>query len=123
MKLCPECHKLSKDDDFCSHCGSAVYGSDNISTGTLSCDEIEGHSHEKTTYSQSRNYTRTSDYNGKDFTRAPDPPKRKPKKKQPMGCIITFIVISVILSGLEDEGITLSEIFEKLKDLIEMLLG
>ncbi|MGN1090859.1 MAG: hypothetical protein ACI4Q6_10700 [Huintestinicola sp.] len=122
MKLCPECHRLSKDDDFCSHCGSAVYGNDNISTGTLSCDDIDGHSHEKTTYSQPQNYTRTSGYNGKDFTNAPDPPKRKPKQKKPVGCIVTFIVIAAILSALEDEGISLSELLYKLQMFLEQIL-
>ena len=28
MTRCPNCNKLSKDDDFCSHCGAAVYGDD-----------------------------------------------------------------------------------------------
>lgn len=122
MKICPECHRLSKDDDFCSHCGSAVYGNDNISTGSISCDDLKGHSHEKTSYSQPQNYTRTPDYDGKDFTKASDTPKRKQKQKKPVGCIVTFIVIASILSALEDEGISLSELINKLQMFLEQIL-
>lgn len=51
MKYCNECHRLSRDDDFCSHCGAAVYGNDNASGGNISCDTISGHVHEQQSFS------------------------------------------------------------------------
>lgn len=46
MKICPICHKLSKDDDFCSHCGSAVYAEeDHSSSEQIKCTNF--HTHEK----------------------------------------------------------------------------
>lgn len=45
---------MSKDDDFCSHCGSAVWGEDYVSQDvSIRCDTMEGHSHDKVTYSKS----------------------------------------------------------------------
>lgn len=51
MKMCPNCHRLSRDDDFCSHCGSAVY-EDNADY-SIDCSQIPGHTHEKQTFTQS----------------------------------------------------------------------
>ena len=50
MKFCNECKRLSKDDDFCSHCGAAVFGSNNYSASSVSCAGSKGHDHDKLTY-------------------------------------------------------------------------
>lgn len=43
---------MSKDDDFCSHCGSAVWGENDISTNAaINCDS-DGHTHDKVTYNR-----------------------------------------------------------------------
>lgn len=45
---------MSKDDDFCSHCGSAVWGEDYVSQdASIRCDTLDNHSHDKVTYSKS----------------------------------------------------------------------
>lgn len=45
---------MSKDDDFCSHCGSAVWGEDYVSQDvSIRCDTMKDHSHDKVTYSNS----------------------------------------------------------------------
>ena len=54
MKLCPNCHRLSNDDDFCSFCGSAVY-EDNTDY-SIDCSQIKGHTHEKQTFSENTAY-------------------------------------------------------------------
>lgn len=54
MTYCKNCHKMSKDDDFCSHCGSAVWGEDYVSQdAAINCDTMKDHSHDKVTYSKS----------------------------------------------------------------------
>lgn len=45
---------MSRDDDFCSHCGSAVWGDDYVSQdAAINCDTMKDHSHDKVTYSKS----------------------------------------------------------------------
>ena len=54
MTYCKNCHKLSKDDDFCSHCGAAVWGENEVSNDApISCDTMKDHTHDKVTYSTS----------------------------------------------------------------------
>ncbi len=52
MKICPECHKLSKDDDFCSYCGAAVFtAEDYTDSASIDCNRYDrGHEHRKVTY-------------------------------------------------------------------------
>ncbi len=53
MKMCPECRRLSKDDDFCSHCGAAVYDTENYSDiSSIDCSNYKEHSHEKQSFSE-----------------------------------------------------------------------
>lgn len=91
MKMCPSCHRLSKDDDFCSHCGSAVY-EDNTDY-SIDCSQIPGHTHEKQTFTQ--NDTRMSQSYQSDSGRSPEV---KPKGKL-KGClsVIVFIIILNVL--------------------------
>ncbi len=91
MKMCPNCHRLSKDDDFCSHCGSAVY-EDNTDY-SIDCSQIPGHTHEKQTFTQ--NDPRMSQSYQSDSAGSPDV---KPKGKL-KGClsVIVFIIILNVL--------------------------
>ena len=57
MKICPECHKISKDDDFCSNCGAAVFSADDYSEDA-SCRDLSGHDHSKITYDRSERGTK-----------------------------------------------------------------
>ncbi|MBO6309146.1 MAG: hypothetical protein J6N70_10010 [Oribacterium sp.] len=50
MRFCSECKKLSKDDDFCSHCGSALFGTEDFTARGSECTDTRGHSHDKITY-------------------------------------------------------------------------
>ena len=53
MTYCKNCHRMSKDDDFCSHCGSAVWGEDFVSNdAAINCDSLENHTHDKVTYNR-----------------------------------------------------------------------
>ncbi|MDD7280028.1 MAG: hypothetical protein SOT68_09510 [Oscillospiraceae bacterium] len=91
MKMCPNCHRLSKDDDFCSHCGSAVY-EDNTDY-SIDCSQIPGHTHEKQTFTQ--NDPRMSQSNQSNSEKSPEV---KPKGKL-KGClsVIVFIIILNVL--------------------------
>lgn len=60
MKICPECHKISKDDDFCSHCGAAVFGFDNYSESAR-CNDYSGHDHSKITFDRTERGTKIRD--------------------------------------------------------------
>ncbi len=60
MKICPECHKISKDDDFCSHCGAAVFGFDNYSESAR-CNDYRDHDHSKITYDRTERGTKIHD--------------------------------------------------------------
>ncbi len=57
MKICPECHRISKDDDFCSYCGAAVFGADNYSESAR-CQDYSDHDHSKITYDRSERGTK-----------------------------------------------------------------
>lgn len=51
MTYCKNCHKMSRDDDFCSHCGSAVWSEDDVSAdAAVRCDSLKEHTHDKVTY-------------------------------------------------------------------------
>lgn len=91
MKMCPNCHRLSKDDDFCSHCGSAVY-EDNADY-SIDCSQIPGHNHEKQTFTQ--NDPRMSQSYQSNSERSPEV---KPKGKL-KGClsVVVFIIILNVL--------------------------
>lgn len=57
MKICPECHKISTDDDFCSRCGAAVFSEDDYTASeNIKCEDYKGHSHEKTSYEEKTSY-------------------------------------------------------------------
>ncbi len=127
MKLCPECHKLSKDDDFCSRCGAAVYNTENYSGDNLiDCSRQPDHSHEKTTYTKPystlensggvRRYSGVDSagrpYTGRDFTQSRSNPAPK-KKKGGIGRIIMFVIM---LSILESMGM-LDVIIQALEDI------
>lgn len=58
MTICPECHKLSRDDDFCSHCGAAVFGFENYSPKSADCAGYGKHDHDKITFDRSEHGTR-----------------------------------------------------------------
>lgn len=121
MKICPECHKLSKFDDFCSHCGSAVYGSDDFSQGTISCDDIKGHSHEKTTYSTGPIVNGPA-YNGRDFTQMRDNVPQT-KKNSGVGCFVVIIIAIAVFSILGDmDTEEIEELFSGLAELIHSLM-
>ena len=119
MKLCPNCHKLSKDDDFCSHCGSAVYGNDDYSENSkISCSNYSDHSHEKQTFSQS-SYSRPS-VNGssmRDHTRRSE--ERNKKSKPHSGgwfvSVVIFIIVMNIITSMDMD--MLMQLFEELFDL------
>lgn len=89
--MCPNCHRLSKDDDFCSHCGSAVY-EDNTDF-SIDCSDIPGHTHEKQSFTQSD--PRMSQSYQSDSGKSPEV---KPKGKL-KGClsVIVFIIILNVL--------------------------
>ena len=88
MKMCPNCHRLSKDDDFCSHCGSAVY-EDNADY-SIDCSDIPGHTHEKQTFTQN-DAPSYRDYRQSDPGKSPEV---KPKGKA-KGClsVVVFVII------------------------------
>ena len=109
MKICPECHKISKDDDFCSHCGSAVYGhDDHSSSAEIDCDNYKGHTHEKQSYDT---YTR------------PQTVKKAVDKKKKNGCsglIFTIFIILMTMGALASEDG--EDILIMLETAIELLL-
>lgn len=103
MKICPECHKLSRDDDFCSHCGAAVYPDNSYSGSDISCGnyrEFDGgreHTHEKESYS--RPYTpppgqQSGGYNER-------PPVEGGRKSRMTGCIVLIIIFAVFFEIID----------------------
>ncbi|MGN0641879.1 MAG: hypothetical protein ACI4JJ_01915 [Huintestinicola sp.] len=102
MTKCKNCGKLSRDDDFCNHCGSAVYP-DNCSIHEGDCvksPEI-GEAQNMPSYTNAR-------------------PSSKAKKKN-NGCataVVVFIIVCWILSKISDIY-PLEEFFEQLADLFE----
>ncbi len=99
MKMCPECHKLSRDDDFCSHCGAAVYGDDNYTDiADISCGKI--HSHEKVSYNEQR-YKDRPVINGtayKGRRSSPEKGKMPVALKLYLGFFIVIFSISILFS-------------------------
>lgn len=103
MKICPECHKLSKDDDFCSYCGAAVYGENDVSENDkINCDNDRRHSHAKQTFTDSRKgngpIINGTGYKGRDFTKMRDNTPEK-KKKSTAAKVITLIIIIYVLAN------------------------
>lgn len=126
MKICPNCHKLSKDDDFCSHCGSAVYGDDNYTGNeSINCDNYKDHDHKKQTFSEGRYSEKPivndPDYKGKDFTKMSDKPADR-KKNKGCGSVIAFIVMFFIfIAVIEDMGVDLGSLAEAIIDMLSDL--
>ncbi len=94
MKYCKNCHRMSRDDDFCSHCGCAVYGDDDYTTD-IDCDNYEDHSHEKESYSSpyTSHPTFSAQNNGKN-------PEAKKSGCLPVIAVIVFLWI--LFSVLRD---------------------
>ncbi|MGN0637518.1 MAG: hypothetical protein ACI4J0_04025 [Huintestinicola sp.] len=111
MKLCPNCHRLSKDDDFCSNCGSAVY--DDNTDYSVNCSQIKGHTHEKQTFSD--NTASPQQYRSYSNTGSSSSPEKKKKGSGCLNLIILIIVINV-LADVFFGGI--SELFEFLGNLL-----
>ncbi|MGN1105747.1 MAG: hypothetical protein ACI4RH_03785 [Huintestinicola sp.] len=110
MKLCPNCHRLSKDDDFCSFCGNAVY--DDNSESSIDCSQIPGHTHEKQTFTENTTYTRQNSSYNKSTSTSPEATK---KGKGCLNLIILIIAINV-LADVFFGGI--SELFEFLENIL-----
>lgn len=89
MKLCPNCHRLSKDDDFCSHCGSAVY--DDNTEYSVDCSQIPGHTHEKQSFSENNTYSQHKQSYSQTDSDASNEIKKKGK-----GCLNLIIILFVI---------------------------
>lgn len=85
--MCPNCHRLSKDDDFCSHCGSAVY-EDNTDF-SIDCSDIPGHTHEKQSFTQ-------SDQSASQYYREPRQNNSAKPKKKANGCLVVIIFVIAI---------------------------
>lgn len=92
MTRCPNCKKLSKDDDFCSHCGAAVYADDGDFSGPDCSAYEQGHTHEKQSYSAP--YTRNPAGGMK------QPQAVKPKNSGCVTAIIIFIILMFVLPAL-----------------------
>ena len=103
MTYCKNCHKMSRDDDFCSHCGSAVWGEDYVSNdAAINCDSLSGHTHDKVTYD------RTERGEGVHIPEGYKPYNPTPKKGDAAGngkavstLIKIIITISIISSVIE----------------------
>ena len=92
MTRCPNCKKLSKDDDFCSHCGAAVYADDGDFSGPDCSAYEQGHTHEKQSYSAP--YTQNPAGGMK------QPQTVKPKNSGCVTAIIIFIILMFVLPTL-----------------------
>ena len=99
MKICPNCKKLSKDDDFCSHCGAAVYPDNSDYSEDISCTGYEGHSHEKTTYT---NPYSTLSENGRTEQPEQSGSMNAQGKSKNSGCIVAVIVFIFIISIISE---------------------
>ena len=89
MKLCPNCHRISKDDDFCSRCGSAVY--DDNTSYSVDCSQFSGHTHEKQSFSGKNSYELNR-------TGSPDRTSYGSSGKKKGGGFIKVILIFMLLS-------------------------
>lgn len=112
MKYCNNCHRLSKDDDFCSHCGAAVYGDDEDHSANISCEDFEdGHSHEKVTYtSEYTTHQTKTPYNANRYGNTSSNTQAT-KKKSKGGfalfwilLIVSAFIIEIIGSIIEETG-------------------
>ncbi|MCI7767287.1 MAG: hypothetical protein MSJ26_04805 [Oscillospiraceae bacterium] len=113
MKYCSNCHRFSKDDDFCSNCGSAVY--DDNSENSIDCSQIPGHTHEKQTFSGSGSYE-----SNLDIPQSRPAAEQKSKKKG-SGCVsifIIFIIVSVVIDMISGSHEVFFEVLEMLFELI-----
>lgn len=111
MKLCPNCHRLSKDDDFCSFCGSAVY-EDNTDY-SVDCSQIPGHTHEKQSFSESKaNSSQSRSY------QQTEPAAPSKKKKKHSGCL-TLIILIIVINGLANVFFGgISNLFDFLENML-----
>lgn len=114
MRICPECHRLSRDDDFCSHCGSAVYPDNTYTGSNIDCDsyrEFDGgsHSHEKQSY--------TEMYPGR-FSSSGTPVEGGRKGKG-AGCVVWIIVFFVLFGIIDSLG---EDFWEWLGELLEQII-
>lgn len=97
MKFCPECHKISRDDDFCSHCGAAVYGEDDYSdSASISCDNNrfggeKYHNHAQQTFNDPRRGDRPI-INGSNRRGG------KNDKAQLVKAMVTIVMIYILLN-------------------------
>lgn len=114
MRVCPECHKLSRDDDFCSHCGAAVYPDNNFTGGDIDCGsyrEFDGgsHSHEKQTYTSPYPAGRPA---------AGSPPVEGGRKNKGSGCVVWIILLFILFGIIDSLG---EDFWEWLGELLEQL--
>ncbi|MGN0666987.1 MAG: hypothetical protein ACI4KF_10735 [Huintestinicola sp.] len=117
MRICPNCKKLSREDDFCNHCGSAVYP-DNC---TIHDDDCIRDLPDESSYS-SKEYrpepSRQQQINTKNTS-----PSSAPKKKGGCGCLMLFIIISVIIAILaETDSAEWAEWAEAILDIFNELI-
>lgn len=97
MKYCNNCHRLSKDDDFCSHCGCAVYGNDDNYSENISCESIDkNHSHEKVTYTSAY----SNHKNTKNGTARQNYGSANSKNQKNGSCLIAIIILFIVASFL-----------------------
>lgn len=93
---------MSKDDDFCSHCGSAVWGENDISTGAAINCNSDGHTHDKVTYDRTE---RGEGVHIPEGYRPYNPTNNTSNtsssgKRNPVGTIIIIIVALSIISSI-----------------------
>lgn len=122
MRVCPECHRLSRDDDFCSHCGAAVYPDNTYTGSNISCDdyrEFDGgsHTHEKESYS--RPYANRPQPGGT-YRSTPESGRSPVEggRKKGTGCIVWIIIIFMFFSVIDSLDIDfwkwLGEVLEEI---------
>ena len=98
--MCPNCKRLSKDDDFCSHCGAAVYPDNSDYSANISCTGYEGHSHEKTTYTKP--YSTISENGRTEQPKQSGSQSAQNGKSKNSGCVVAIIVFIFIVSILSE---------------------
>lgn len=102
MRMCPNCKRLSRDDDFCSRCGAAVYPENSDYSEDISCTGYAGHSHEKTTYT--RPYSTLSGNGRTEQPKQSGSRNAQSGKSKNSGCVIAVIIFIVIVSFLSEIG-------------------
>ncbi|MDE7293454.1 MAG: hypothetical protein K2N72_03415 [Oscillospiraceae bacterium] len=130
MRMCPECHRLSRDDDFCSHCGAAVYPDNTYTGSNISCDnyrEFDGgrHTHEKESYSRpyagnaNRPEHRAHQAQPGGTYQSP-PASERPSveggRKKGTGCVVLIVIFFVFFSIIDSFDI---EFWKWLGDVLE----